>query len=568
MKYISLILLTIVIAWINILAIDNPTTIYNINKNQSLKELSDKGYAYIKTEQPDSALIYLTVVSSQYDKSLSKENKRLCAIALNNIGYIYLFIQKKPELAYTYFRQGLDITKAENISTVSAAIYSNIAKIYDDFGNHDEAITLYKEAYSSVITNYQQNSDIVIMILNDMLASAFLNGQTDSIAEIANNFLKIKDPNRRMFQYAQNVCRSIIAFNNGDYPTAIGALDDAQKQINANTDRNRYLTNLYLFKAQIYQHTHSYNKCLDALMEAERLSIDGQMPDITYKVYRSISKIYDFQNRANAAEKYLLKSYQLQDSLYSTERFNNIKNYETSTAVNTLNRDIRDLIIRNKQKKISLIIAAIGIIAVVILLIFVIINNRRLKERNLTLISKNKLSIKASETEAAIRSNLEKVIEEKEFQIQELYDAAKRSAENASANSIDKRAIKSTQAQSEPLENEEYKLVVSIKNVMENNQEIFNSDFCIERLAEILNSKVKIISTTINNKLGKNFNALLSEYRIKEACKKLANPNVTNTLTIEAIGQSVGYQSRTYFNSIFKKETGLTPSQYQSLASK
>jgi AraC-like DNA-binding protein len=307
---------------------------------------------------------------------------------------------------------------------------------------------------------------------------------------------------------------------------------------------------------------------LDALREAERLSIDGQMPDITCKVYRSISKIYNFQNRANAAEKYLLKSYQLQDSLYSTERFNNIKNYETSTAVNTLNRDIRDLIIRNKQKKISLIIAAIGIIAVVILLIFVIINNRRLKERNLTLISKNKLSIKASETEAAIRSNLEKVIEEKEFQIQELYDAAKRSAENASANSIDKRAIKSTQAQSEPLENEEYKLVVSIKNVMENNQEIFNSDFCIERLAEILNSKVKIISTTINNKLGKNFNALLSEYRIKEACKKLANPNVTNTLTIEAIGQSVGYQSRTYFNSIFKKETGLTPSQYQSLASK
>ena len=40
----------------------------------------------------------------------------------------------------------------------------------------------------------------------------------------------------------------------------------------------------------------------------------------------------------------------------------------------------------------------------------------------------------------------------------------------------------------------------------------------------------------------------------------------TANLTIEAIGNGVGFKSRNSFISAFKKFTGLTPSEYQNIA--
>ena len=37
-------------------------------------------------------------------------------------------------------------------------------------------------------------------------------------------------------------------------------------------------------------------------------------------------------------------------------------------------------------------------------------------------------------------------------------------------------------------------------------------------------------------------------------------------LTIEAIGQSLGFKSRTNFTAIFKRFTGMTPAAYQRMA--
>ena len=67
----------------------------------------------------------------------------------------------------------------------------------------------------------------------------------------------------------------------------------------------------------------------------------------------------------------------------------------------------------------------------------------------------------------------------------------------------------------------------------------------------------------INQEYGSNFNSLLNEYRIKEACRRLGgNAN----MTIEGIAESVGFKSRTSFGALFKSITGLSPSAYQKIS--
>lgn len=55
-------------------------------------------------------------------------------------------------------------------------------------------------------------------------------------------------------------------------------------------------------------------------------------------------------------------------------------------------------------------------------------------------------------------------------------------------------------------------------------------------------------------------NSYLNQIRIYESCKLLTE----TTLSISDIAQHCGFQSASYFTSIFKKELGLTPKQFRS----
>lgn len=111
-------------------------------------------------------------------------------------------------------------------------------------------------------------------------------------------------------------------------------------------------------------------------------------------------------------------------------------------------------------------------------------------------------------------------------------------------------------------------LLVRILHVFESNPVIFDYDFSLDRLSELIGSKPKYVSQVINEKTGKNFNLLLGEYRVKEACRRLLDIEKYGHLTIGAISESVGYRSRTHFSSLFKKETGLTPAEFSRQARK
>lgn len=88
-----------------------------------------------------------------------------------------------------------------------------------------------------------------------------------------------------------------------------------------------------------------------------------------------------------------------------------------------------------------------------------------------------------------------------------------------------------------------------------------NPELNLRDLARSQNVTTNVISQVINAKTKNNFYDFINKYRIIEVKKRL---RASSKETILQIAYASGFNSKTTFNTSFKKETGITPSQYRS----
>ncbi|WP_298316569.1 AraC family transcriptional regulator [uncultured Aquimarina sp.] len=104
--------------------------------------------------------------------------------------------------------------------------------------------------------------------------------------------------------------------------------------------------------------------------------------------------------------------------------------------------------------------------------------------------------------------------------------------------------------------------IEKLQKYMETEEPYLDSSLTIHKLANQLNLPFKDISILINHHIGKHFFDFINEYRIKKAITLLENP-LNEKLTILEILYDVGFNSKSPFNTAFKKHTGFTPTQYR-----
>lgn len=99
-------------------------------------------------------------------------------------------------------------------------------------------------------------------------------------------------------------------------------------------------------------------------------------------------------------------------------------------------------------------------------------------------------------------------------------------------------------------------------DLMEKQQPYTNSELTLNQLAEMLSISSHNLSEIINTRLQQNFFDFINAYRLEKVKKDLADPAKSH-LTLLAIAFEAGFNSKSSFNLIFKKQTNLTPSEYR-----
>lgn len=105
-------------------------------------------------------------------------------------------------------------------------------------------------------------------------------------------------------------------------------------------------------------------------------------------------------------------------------------------------------------------------------------------------------------------------------------------------------------------------LFEAIEDIIQDKKLFTKPKLSAEFLANELDISSHKLSNTIKLFANKNFNDYINDFRVKLAKELLIDKEYSN-YTITSIGLESGFNSKSTFYATFKKETGLTPTQFQ-----
>ncbi|MEL6561703.1 MAG: ABC transporter permease [Bacteroidota bacterium] len=109
---------------------------------------------------------------------------------------------------------------------------------------------------------------------------------------------------------------------------------------------------------------------------------------------------------------------------------------------------------------------------------------------------------------------------------------------------------------------QKYTILKKLDSLIEEEKFYLNSSNSLSGLAGKLQTTTHHLSQVINENKGMSFQEMIGKLRINEAKKILKDPS-RQDIKIESIATIVGYNSKSAFNTAFKKLTGVTPSQFK-----
>lgn len=112
---------------------------------------------------------------------------------------------------------------------------------------------------------------------------------------------------------------------------------------------------------------------------------------------------------------------------------------------------------------------------------------------------------------------------------------------------------------------EKEKLINLLSKSMESEKPYLDENLTLKELANKLETTPNNLSQIINEKFNKNFYEFINEYRINEVKSLLADPKYSH-YSMLGIAFECGFNSKSTFNSVFKKFTGKTPSEFKKSA--
>ena len=104
-------------------------------------------------------------------------------------------------------------------------------------------------------------------------------------------------------------------------------------------------------------------------------------------------------------------------------------------------------------------------------------------------------------------------------------------------------------------------IMTTLTTIIVKDRVYINPEFRLNDMAKSSNISAHKVSQVINRIEGISFSDLINKYRIDEAKKMLVSEKY-KSLTILAVAQEVGFNSKSAFYNAFKKHCGISPSTF------
>lgn len=524
-------LVLLVFASVGLAAYAKPLQMRSSLSAAPVKELYQKALA---VSSPDSATVCYTILIDTFDPKKPKEELNLILDGQARLALIYMDHYDDYVKAYQLLIDAEEKMVASGIT--NPMVYLILGQLMNTLGEQSgdtetllTALEYYRKAYASAVKVMDVN--IINMAFGNLAGQSYVTAKFPGIADEWASYQSLMPrlQSEKIFtEFNRLLYLGIEAQQNKDFPKAIRYFYDQLKILPDEKLYSSYRCSAYEMLADTYAKTRDYTKAADCIKTAIDVADKYGLRAPKVEMYRLMAEYADSIGNREQAREWAMIHMNLKDSLINYKIVRDLSQMRFMADMSKMEDELRQQRTRHSITLISLFAVVIIVLVALVFIIMLSRRTRQIKKANTLLYKKNEELLKRSAIPVQPTSPQEP---------------------------NDKDATE-----------EDKQILQQINEVFETSKSIFDSTFSIDTLAALLNLKSRRVSAAINSS-GKNFNELVGEYRIKEACKRISSndPQWTN-LTIEALANSVGYSSRSAFISRFSKLTGLTPSQYRKQA--
>ena len=492
-------------------------------KHLSASQLFDTANYYFSRNSTDTALIYYSWLINTSAKEIDFEQQKRVIGALSNAAAIYYYMSDYRS-AYEFLIKALLLCEKADYEPLQPVIYSNIGNIYYSFNKHDMAKLYYSKALDLC-----KDSLYMIVILNNLGASETESNNIDCAFSYLRKSLKISKQHDNFNLHSTLNSFALLYQKETKYDSAFYyfrlSLDEARKN-NKIEKEAQNLSDL----SKLFFEINRIDSALFYIDLSNVVAKENNFLRILSDNYRTLSKIEEAKGHTVKSFEYFKKYANLKDSIFNVESFGDINQLQRLYEVSKTNQQIEQLIIEKQIKertiryqRIIWFITLCVLLLVSAILLLVFFQKRKLNTAYKALFEKN-LEIMALE-------------------------------KKSSGNHREKRR-KSTLT-----DDMQEELLNRILTLMEDTSTICDTEFSLDKLADLVQSNQNYVSQVINIALKKNFRSFLNSYRIKEVQRLFAEPDAAK-YTIESLATMAGFKSPSAFRNAFKEITGVSPSFY------
>jgi AraC-like DNA-binding protein len=509
----------------------------------SNRELAVMGQAHWDKNELDSALICFSIVSNRGDQKLSKEDKRLVCGTTTVMGIIYknsfydyeramqcLLKSEKLSLKFGFNNQLVDLYEA------MAQLEQDKNDIEHDYAFNIDVLNLHKKSFNLAIQHHVEHAQVLSII--NMITIAMGHQRLDLIQKELQLFQSaIISDTVQARDFAKQLCIGAICLSKSQYAETIvqlSKLDSCLLTLRQSAKpRFEFITHAYRFYT--YRDMNNHTLALQELDTMEQIVQEHGFKEGMLEVLIYKRDYYAAQGNTNLANDFDTRYFKAKDQLMAEAKVAKADEEKVLFKLNEANHEIKELSYKQRIQQTELIAVAIVAVLLMALLLLAWLSHRRTKQKNRSLYEQNQ----------QLLANIDRVRQMRKEQDApaEKYGRGKMEGDDIS------------------------QVMEKVERVMDESEEIYSTEFSLDRLAELAGETESRVSQAINTS-GHKYYELLNEYRVREACRRLDDKTHSSGLTIEAIGQSVGFKSRSNFVATFKRLTGLTPSAYLKQPSK
>lgn len=505
----------------------NAASDYGSLTQLSSEQLMKEGRAYFEKRDPAKALSRFLIVGERYKGNNEEAELQLSVKALNNAGCVYKYFYYDYPQAYEFLTRAYVLCEEIGYESFLPTIMLNLGDLLSDYGNtyesetvHAEAEAIFKECFLKSIENKDW----------DLLTTSFYNisnlNYNIKLSDYDAIFSKEIPASTPDIEFIRLQYEGIKNIQQGQYAKARTLFESQFSVINTPWEATRDTISTLINIAETYRLEKNYKDAAASFEKA--LAVSDKSNNIELSSYIANQLAQCFKNlKDSVGEQKYLQIYLANKERLNNSRLSNIGELKYISDLRKEERKAQKIAERNRNFRYMIIALIIIIITITVSTIMILQKNRVLKMRNKSLYDKYQELLKS---ESQTKSS--------------------RQASNMNLNDSTKEA-----------------LVKKIGEVMGSEDQICSPDFSSKQLAKLVESNTTYVSKVINEVYGVSFSTLLGSSRIKLACRKISEDKLYLNLTIEAIAKSVGFKSRTAFINTFKREVGITPSQFVKLAS-